>query len=352
MPTLILDLFKINLQSPGRRHLGINYLVPSSAGDRERINLASLRRQHISAMQSRLFPSAPAHMISSPSPSTSSLTRGGDHNGLGLETWEDGTVELRGFPIEDILVVRMVNKMTGETDTSYELHFEYVFDAERVADVIGLAVGPPVEKDEGPGGWRGWVVTVPKRVHHRSQMWERCMERERVGDRDLRDRDLRDRERERERELRERELRERELRERDLRERERERDRELRDKELRDRERDLKERERDLRERDRERDLRERDLRDRELRDRELRERERERERDRERERERDRERDMEMKGVRQVERRSMIPVAIQTPRDSNGGFKDVERRSMIPVAIQPPHPEPPRLKVRKSQKF
>ncbi|KAL0468107.1 hypothetical protein QR685DRAFT_357749 [Neurospora intermedia] len=173
MPTLILDLFKINLQSPGRRHLGINYLVPSSAGDRERINLASLRRQHISAMQSRLFPSAPpAHMISSPSPSTSSLTRGGDnHQGLlGLETWDDGTVELRGFPIEDILVVRMVNKMTGETDTSYELHFEYVFDAERVADVIGLAVGPPVEKDEGPGGWRGWVVTVPKRVHHRSQI--------------------------------------------------------------------------------------------------------------------------------------------------------------------------------------
>ncbi|KAH7629498.1 hypothetical protein B0T09DRAFT_266172 [Sordaria sp. MPI-SDFR-AT-0083] len=148
MPTLILDLFKITLpHSPsGRRHLGINYLVPSSAGDRERINLASLRRQHISSMQSRL-----------PLPSSSSTrdVHQQQQQQLGLENWDDGTVELRGFPIDDILVVRMVNKMTGETDTSYELHFEYVFDAERVADVLGLAAGPPVEKDEGPGGWRG-----------------------------------------------------------------------------------------------------------------------------------------------------------------------------------------------------
>ncbi|CCC12870.1 unnamed protein product [Sordaria macrospora k-hell] len=188
MPTLILDLFKITLpHSPsGRRHLGINYLVPSSAGDRERINLASLRRQHISSMQSRL-----------PLPSSSSTrdVHQQQQQQLGLENWDDGTVELRGFPIDDILVVRMVNKMTGETDTSYELHFEYVFDAERVADVLGLAAGPPVEKDEGPGGWRGWVVTVPKRVHHRSQMWERCMEREtsRLGERERdRGRDMRE----------------------------------------------------------------------------------------------------------------------------------------------------------------
>ncbi|KAK3400739.1 hypothetical protein B0T20DRAFT_451479 [Sordaria brevicollis] len=160
MPTLILDLFKITLpHSPNRRHLGINYLVPSTAGDRERINLASLRRQHVSSMQSRLPP------YSKDTP-------------LGLEAWEDGTVELRGFPIEDILVVRMVNKMTGETDTSYELHFEYVFDAERVADVLGLAVGPPVEKDEGPGGWRGEMDIRESRVGD----WER--------ERDMRERDL------------------------------------------------------------------------------------------------------------------------------------------------------------------
>ncbi|KAJ4390306.1 hypothetical protein N0V85_007356 [Neurospora sp. IMI 360204] len=247
MPTLILDLFKITLphQPDRRRHLGINYLVPSTAGDRERINLASLRRQHVASMQSRL-------------PLSSNSSRDAHaHASLGLETWDDGTVELRGFPIEDILVVRMVNKMTGETDTSYELHFEYVFDAERVADVLGLAAGPPVEKDEGPGGWRGWVVTVPKRVHHRSQMWERCMEREqRLGDRD----------------------------------------------------------------RERERDLRDRDG----------------------------------GGGFREVqERRSMLPIPIQPPpRDRDGGFRDGERRSMIPIPIPPPHPEPPRLKVRKSQRF
>ncbi|KAK3348493.1 hypothetical protein B0H65DRAFT_424346 [Neurospora tetraspora] len=198
MPTLILDLFKITLphHPGGRRHLGINYLVPSTAGDRERINLASLRRQHVASMQSRL-----------PTPPPSS-SRDAHAHALGLETWDDGTVELRGFPIEDILVVRMVNKMTGETDTSYELHFEYVFDAERVADVLGLAAGPPVEKDEGPGGWR--------------------------GDRDG---------------------------------------------------------------------------------------------------------------GFREVEKRSMIPIPVQPPREG-------ERRSMIPVPVQPPHPEPPRLKVRKSQRF
>ncbi|KAK3947294.1 hypothetical protein QBC32DRAFT_248030, partial [Pseudoneurospora amorphoporcata] len=179
MPTLILDLFKITLpHAPSRRHLGINYLVPSTAGDRERINLSSLRRQHISSMQSRLPPRASPNVSSSSPSSSSSPFSGSSSHALGLDTWDDGTVELRGFPIQDILVVRTVNKMTGETDTVYELHFEYVFDAERVADVLGLAAGPPVEKDEGPGGWRGWVVTVPKRVHHRSRMWERCMERE------------------------------------------------------------------------------------------------------------------------------------------------------------------------------
>ncbi|KAK1773798.1 hypothetical protein QBC45DRAFT_312999, partial [Copromyces sp. CBS 386.78] len=210
MPTLILDLFKITLPhdapGPSRRHLGINYLVPSTAGDRERINLSSLRRQHISSMQSRLPPSARASPVSSSSSSSSphgasprGASSGRGSSSPGLETWPDGTVELRGFPIEDILVVRMVNKLTGETDTSYELHFEYVFDAERVADVLGLAAGPPVEKDEGPGGWRGWVVTVPKRVHHRSRMWERCMEREREREREGSTR-LGERERERERE--------------------------------------------------------------------------------------------------------------------------------------------------------
>lgn len=94
----------------------------------------------------------------------------------------------------------MVNKMTGETDTSYELHFEYAYDAEKVAEVIGLAAGPPVEKDEGPGGWRGWVVTVPKRVHHRSEMWGRCMEVSREGSFGMgrigeREKDMRERER-------------------------------------------------------------------------------------------------------------------------------------------------------------
>ena len=226
---------------------------------------------------------------------------------LGLETWDDGTVELRGFPIDDILVVRMVNKMTGETDTSYELHFEYVFDAERVADVLGLAAGPPVEKDEGPGGWRGWVVTVPKRVHHRSQMWERCMEREtsRLGERERdRGRDMRERDRSMGGDM---------ARERDRsmgRDMGRERDRSMGRDMGRERDRS--------RGRDMGRNMRDtRDIRDRDRDPRDFRE--------------------MDMDG-REVDMRG--PERDFRPRQ-------VERRSMIPVPIQPPQ-----LKVRKSQRF